>query len=147
MNRAAWPVIVHGVPKTWTRLSEHTHTPNSNLRICFWQIMVLLDQQRLELISRCSPNLTDPHHSLCTSTFLGPLCPHKWPACSGPLSLQPQEPDQPLNFSEKATGTQAEQWLAQLDRIQSGLEPKIYGSESWPQMAHFPWSRCHLSSA
>ena len=29
MNRTVWPVIVHGVPKTWTRLSEHTHTPKS----------------------------------------------------------------------------------------------------------------------
>ena len=35
MDRGAWQAIVHRVSKSWTRLSEHTHTQREN-QGCVW---------------------------------------------------------------------------------------------------------------
>ena len=32
MDRGAWQAIVHRVSKSWTRLSEHTHTPKEKTK-------------------------------------------------------------------------------------------------------------------
>ena len=104
-------------------ITEHTHTRPQILisESAFGQIMILSSRSAIPRANKQMqpPTPHRPHHSHypAQALSLGPLCPHKWPSCLWTSEPVIQEPDQPLNFTKKATEHKQEQWLAQLDRI------------------------------
>ena len=104
-------------------VTEHTHARPQILisESAFGQIMILSSRSAIPRANKQMqpPTPHRPHHSHypAQALSLGPLCPHKWPSCLWTSEPVIQEPDQPLNFTKKATEHKQEQWLAQLDRI------------------------------